>query len=486
MLLSELINGGAAVAGNVDIRGLTADSREVRPGYLFAALRGSRCDGADFIADAVDRGAVAVLAPEGIRADLPEGRVRLLTDANPRRRLALMAARFYPAQPRVIAAVTGTNGKTSVTAFVRQIWERMGRRGAALGTLGVVGRGVARALDHTTPDPVVLHRTLDELAAAGVDHLAIEASSHGLDQHRLDGVRIAAAAFSNLGHEHLDYHPGTEAYLAAKLRLFDTVMEPGGGAVLNADSTAFDRLREVCLARRHRVLSFGRGPSDLRLASAAPAGDGQRLVVAFEGRRREVAFPLPGEFQALNALCAVGLVLAGGGAAGEAFAALADLATVPGRAELVGRHPCGAAIYVDYAHKPDALSNVLGALRPPAPGRLVVVFGCGGERDRAKRPMMGEIAAALADHAIVTDDNPRGEDAAAIRRAVLAGCPGATEIGDRAAAIEAAVAGLRAGDVLVIAGKGHERGQIVGTEVIALNDADLARAAVAALEGDGS
>ena len=490
MLLSELLDNGSAGAGDIDIRGLTADSREVRPGYLFAALRGSHRDGADFVADALDRGAVAVLGPEGLRTQVPrggaQGPVRLVADPNPRRRLALMAARFYPAQPRVIAAVTGTSGKTSVAEFTRQIWERMGHRAAALGTLGVVGGGTARPLVHTTPDPVALHRTLAEIAATGVDHLAIEASSHGLDQSRIDGVRITAAAFTNLSHDHLDYHPTVEAYLAAKVRLFEVVLETGGGAVLNADSDAYDRLRKVCRARRHRVLSFGRKPSDLRLIDATPVGDGQRLVVAHDGREREVAFPLFGEFQALNALCAVGLVVASGGAADEALSALAGLAPVPGRVDLVARHPCGAPIYVDYAHKPEALSHVLRALRPLAAGRLVVVFGCGGDRDRAKRAIMGEVAASLADRVIVTDDNPRTEDPGAIRRAVLAACPGATEIGDRAAAIAAAIAGLASGDVLVIAGKGHERKQIIGEKTIDFDDAGSARAAVAALDGDGS
>ncbi len=482
MLLSELINGDGTAAGNVDIRGLTADSREVRPGYLFAALPGSRLDGADFVADAVARGAVAVLAFEGANIELPSGQVRLVTDAAPRRRLAQMAARFYPAQPRVVAAVTGTNGKTSVVAFTRQIWERMGLPSASLGTLGIVGKGLACALPHTTPDPVTLHQALSDLAAAGVAHLAIEASSHGLDQCRMDAVRVSVAGFTNLSQDHLDYHADAAAYLAAKLRLFDTVMAPGGTAVLNADAPEFARLVAVCRARRHRILGFGRAGEDLRLIEATPCAGGQRLVVDAEGHRHQVTLPLAGGFQAVNALCAVGLVMACGGAADEAFAALPSLSGVPGRLQHVASHPCGAPVYVDYAHTPDALANVLEALRPHASGRLVVVFGCGGDRDAAKRPMMGAIAARLADRALVTDDNPRSEDPAAIRATILAACPGAEEFDDRGAAIAAALADLRPGDVLVIAGKGHEQGQIVGDRVIAFDDATAARDAVAALE----
>ncbi len=482
MLLSDLMNGDTAAAGNPEIHGLTADSREVRPGYLFAALRGGHVDGADFIADAVAHGAVAVLASEGLGVDVPDHRVRLVTDANPRRRLAQMAARFYPAQPAVIAAVTGTNGKTSVAAFTRQIWQRMGARAAALGTLGVVREGDVQAGLLTTPDPVALHRELAKLAAAGVDHLAVEASSHGLDQCRMDALRVTAAAFTNLTRDHLDYHADAEAYFAAKLRLFDTVMAPGGVAVLNVDAPEFDRLREVCAARRHRIVTFGRGTGDLRLIETTPAGHGQQLVVEAGGRRHAIDFPLAGEFQAANALCAVGLVVACGGDLDDALAALSELEGVPGRVELVARHPSDAPVYVDYAHTPDALANVLKALRPHVAGRLVVVFGCGGDRDRAKRPIMGEVTARLADRVIVTDDNPRGEDPSLIRAAALAACPGATEIGDRAAAIEAAVGELATGDLLVIAGKGHEQGQIVGARVIPFDDAAVARAAVSKLE----
>ena len=484
MLLSELLADRPRTGSQVEVLGLTADSRAVRPGYLFAALRGVETDGARFIPDALAKGAVAVLAGVEAGVEQAEIGVPLIAADNPRRRLAELAARFYGAQPRMIAAVTGTSGKTSVAEFTRQIWRHSGRSAAALGTLGVVGEGLTRRLVHTTPDPVTLHETLAAIAAAGVDHLAIEASSHGLDQCRMDAVEVSAAAYTNLSQDHFDYHATVEAYLDAKLRLFEVVMAPGGTAVLNVDAPEFERIAGVCRARGHRILSYGAGPSDLRLAAATHDRTGQHLVIEIEGRRHEAAFPLPGAYQALNALCAIGLALASDVALDEALAALPGLAGVRGRIELVARHASGAPVYVDYAHKPGALEAVLATLRPHASGRLVVVFGCGGDRDRAKRPIMGRVAMSRADRVIVTDDNPRSEDPAAIRREILAGCPDAEEIGDRAGAIAAAVAELAAGDVLVIAGKGHEAGQIVGDAVIPFDDAEVARTAVAALAGE--
>ena len=478
MLLSELLAGDPTVTGEVDILGLTADSRAVRPGYLFAALRGGQADGAAFVGDAMARGAVAVLADQG--RDIATGDIPLIGCDNPRRRLAQLAAQFHGAQSRNIAAVTGTSGKTSVADFTRQIWLSQDRRAASLGTLGVVGEGLDARLPHTTPDPVTLHGALAEIAAAGVDHLAIEASSHGLDQCRLDGVEVGAAGFTNLSQDHYDYHPSVEHYLDAKLRLFDVVMAPGGSAVLNADAPEFARLVEVCRARGHAVVTYGTGPSDLHLTAADP---GQSITIDAGGESRRVAFTLPGTYQALNALCAAGLAMASGVTLDQALAALAGLKGVRGRVELVARHASGAPVYVDYAHKPGALEAVLATLRPLASGRLVVVFGCGGDRDRAKRPIMGRVAASHADRVVVTDDNPRSEDAAAIRREVLGGCPDAMDIGDRTEAIAAAVAGLKAGDVLVIAGKGHETGQIVGDQVIPFDDTRVARAAVTALAG---
>ena len=481
VLLSELFPGDPASSGAVEILGLTADSRAVEPGYLFAALKGGRADGADFIDHALRRGAVAVLAGQGVgKIDVP-----LITDGNPRRGLARAAARFFSPQPRFVAAVTGTSGKTSVAEFTRQIWRDGGRRAATLGTLGVVGEAVGRPLAHTTPDPVALHRALAEIAARGIDHLAMEASSHGLDQCRLDGVEVAAAAFTNLSQDHFDYHAGAEDYLAAKLRLFEIVMAPGGTAVLNADMPEFERIAALCRARGHIIVTYGEAPSDLRLAGAEASAGGQALIIEAAGRRHDVDFPLPGVFQAINALCAVGLAMAAGVNFDQALHAMANLSGVRGRLERVAELANGARIYVDNAHKPGALETVLAALRGHADGRLAVVFGCGGERDQGKRIVMGRIAAALADRVIVTDDNPRGEDPAAIRREALAGCPDAEEIGDRGAAIAAAIGELRAGDVLVIAGKGHEAGQTTGDETVPFDDAEVARQAVAAL-GSGS
>ncbi|MFP6743263.1 MAG: UDP-N-acetylmuramoyl-L-alanyl-D-glutamate--2,6-diaminopimelate ligase [Alphaproteobacteria bacterium] len=479
MLLSELLAGDPVVTGEVDILGLTADSRAVRPGYLFAALCGGQADGADYVRDALARGAAAVLADAG--RDIATGDIPLIGAANPRRRLAQLAARFHGPQPRVIAAVTGTSGKTSVADFTRQIWRSCGQRSASLGTLGVVGDGIDARLPHTTPDPVTLHAALADIAAAGVDHLAIEASSHGLDQYRMDAVEVGAAGFTNLSQDHFDYHPTVDHYLEAKLRLFQVVMAPGGTAVLNVDVPEFARLEQACQTRGHKIVTYGTGPSDLHLTAIEP---GRTITVAVAGESYQVGFTLPGTYQALNALCAAGLVMASGITLDQALAAIAGLKGVRGRVERVARHASGAPVYVDYAHKPGALKAVLATLRPLANGRLVVVFGCGGDRDTAKRAIMGRVAASHADRVFITDDNPRSENPAAIRRAVLTGCPEAMEIGDRTEAIAAAVAGLEAGDVLVIAGKGHESGQIIGDQVIPFDDAQVARAAITALDGE--
>ncbi|HET8729012.1 MAG TPA: UDP-N-acetylmuramoyl-L-alanyl-D-glutamate--2,6-diaminopimelate ligase [Alphaproteobacteria bacterium] len=465
------------------IAGLTADSRDVRPGFLFAALPGTRADGRAFIADALAAGATRILAPTG--TVLPEGAAaELLTDDNPRRRFALMAAAFYGGQPGTIAAITGTSGKTSTASFTRRIWEMLGERAASLGTLGITAPGFERYGALTTPDPVALHASLADLAAAGITHLAMEASSHGLDQFRLDGVRVTVAAFTNLSRDHLDYHGTMEAYLEAKARLFDEVLASEGTAVLNADAPESTVLAARAAKARRKVLTYGAKGGDIRLEEAEPLAHGMRVRLTVGGRPVSTVLPLVGRFQTMNALCALGIVIAGGVDPIAAAGTLGRLEGVPGRMELVARHPNGAAIYVDYAHKPGALETVLTALRPHTAGDLVCVFGCGGDRDRGKRPLMGAIAARLADRVVVTDDNPRTEDAAGIRAAILEACPGAAEIGDRAEAIRRAIAKLDPGDLLVIAGKGHESGQIVGDEVHPFNDAEQARSAVAALKGD--
>lgn len=470
-----------AISKDTDIVGLTCDSRLVEPGFLFAALAGARADGRAFIPEAMRRGAAAVLAPPGTRIETREPPVPLLVDDNPRRRFALMAARFFASQPPTVAAVTGTNGKTSVVSFLRQVWTRLGRQAAGLGTLGISAPGLEVAGSLTTPDPVELHRILADLAGRGVECLAMEASSHGLAQHRLDGVRVTAGAFTNLSRDHLDYHGSMESYLEAKTRLFSDIMGAGGVAVVNADAPYGEAVRAVCAARGHRIITYGARGEDIRLEDAAPLPEGQRLRLTVMGRAHTVTLPLVGAFQAENALCALGLALACGEDAERAVAALESLDGVPGRVQRIAGHPGGAAVFVDYAHTPDALANVLEALRPHARGRLFVVFGCGGDRDPGKRPQMGRTACALADVVIVTDDNPRGEDAARIRRQILAACEGARDIADRRQAIAAAVAELRPGDLLVVAGKGHEQGQIVGDEVRPFDDAEVLRAAIGEL-----
>ena len=490
MLLSELAGANGTPervdtpeqvdrAERVDIAGLAADSREVRPGYLFAALAGSRADGGAFIDDAIRHGAVAVLARPGIEL---EGRpVHLLTDINPRRRFALMAARFFGRQPEVAVAVTGTNGKSSVASFTRQIWRRLGHNAASVGTLGVHGPDIDEPTSLTTPDPVTLYRTLTDLAGRGVDHVAVEASSHGLDQYRLDGLRLSAAAFTNLTRDHLDYHASVEDYLYAKLRLFGEVMAPGGVAVLNAESVYFREAEALCWARGHRIISVGLTRGDLRLTERKPLVNGQRLRVFYGGRDYPVILPLIGDFQAKNALIAAALVIACGDDPARALSTLPQLAGVPGRMQLVTKHPSGAPVFVDFAHTPHALETVLRNLRAHTMGRIVLVFGCGGDRDAGKRPLMGAVAAKLADRVIVTDDNPRSEDPARIRAEILAACPDAEEFDDRQAAIFAAMRDLKARDAVVIAGKGHERGQLVAGKVQPFDDTDQARRAVAAV-----
>jgi UDP-N-acetylmuramoyl-L-alanyl-D-glutamate--2,6-diaminopimelate ligase len=465
------------------VRGITSDSRAVGPGFVFVAVPGTRADGMTFVQDAVAAGAVAIVAEHDRPAGLPET-VTFVKVGDVRRALALAAARLHPRQPDRVVAVTGTSGKSSVADFARQLFALLGHKAASIGTLGVVTSYGSAYASLTTPDPVSLHETLDRLSGDGVARLAMEASSHGIDQRRLDGVNLAAAGFTNLGRDHLDYHGTTEAYAAAKLRLFETLVRDGTPAVINADGPFADVFIEAVKRRGLPLMTTGRAGESLRLTSAEAIGFNQRLTLQAFGRSIVVGLPLLGGFQVENALVAAGLVLAveGEGMATDVLKGLDRLTGVPGRLERVGEVD-GALCIVDYAHKPDALSHVLDALRPFTPGRLVCVLGCGGDRDRGKRPLMGRIAIEKADVAIVTDDNPRSEDPAAIRAEILKGAPGAREIGDRAEAIRVAVNGLKSGDVLVVAGKGHETGQIIGDRTLPFSDHDVVRAAIAGRRG---
>jgi len=471
-------DGGAtgwyAVAG-VDFAGVSADSRRMQPGFLFAALPGTRADGRHFIADAVARGAAAVLAPEGTAWPPGVPARPLILDAEPRRRLAQIAAALAGAQPATVVAVTGTNGKTSTVEFLRQIFERAGHRAASLGTLGLHAAGFDPGPGLTTPDPETLAQTLAALARAGVQHAAMEASSHGLDQFRLDGVRLAAAAFTNLTRDHLDYHVTMGRYRAAKLRLFDTLLPPGAPALASTalDAVSMAALRDVAARRRLDFGTVGEAGTIVQLLRATPLPDGQELEIAAHGTRRTLFLSLPGKFQADNALLAAALAEATGVA--DAYGGIARLTGVRGRMELAARLANGAAVYVDFAHTPDALERLLTALRPHTAGRLHVVFGAGGDRDPGKRPLMGAACAALADVVVVTDDNPRSEDPAAIRAAVLAGCPGGCDGGPREAAIASALADLGPGDVLAVAGKGHEQGQTIGGVTLPFDDVETVR-----------
>ncbi len=470
------------------VTAITADSRQVSSGSVFFAIPGTRADGRLFAAEAAAAGAVAVVGEGDRPTDLP-AETAWIAVPDARRALSLAAARVSGRQPETVVAVTGTSGKSSVADFVRQILLKIGRESASLGTVGIVTNKGASYGSLTTPDPVTLHETLARLADDGITDLAMEASSHGIEQCRLDGVELAAAGFTNLGRDHLDYHPTIEAYLEAKLRLFTTLLPKGRPAIVNADGAYAERVVGTADAAGHDIRTTGRAGAYIRLEDARPEGFSQALTLRGPGRNGETTYtvrlPLVGGFQVENALVAAGLALATpGGAADPAgvFAALESLTGVPGRMERIGEANGGLCL-VDYAHKPEALEHVLTALRPFAGGRLVLVFGCGGDRDTGKRPIMGEIAQRLADRVIVTDDNPRTEEPAAIRSAILARAPGAEEIGDRAEAIRTAVRDLQPGDVLVVAGKGHETGQIVGNRVLPFSDHDAVRAAIAGLQG---
>jgi len=482
MRLRDLFSDDAMIEPRAEatvVTGLAVDSRAVKSGDLFFALAGHKTDGARFVEAAIAAGAVAVAGDH-----LPERvpRVPFVTTPNPRRALALAAATFYPRQPQTIAAVTGTSGKTSVAAFTRQIWQRLGHPSASIGTIGLVSPKRAIYGSLTTPDPIALHRQLDEIAREGVTHLALEASSHGLDQYRLDGVRVSAGGFTNLSRDHMDYHPDVAHYLAAKLRLFRDLVAADGAAVISADHDCSGEVIAAARAKKLRIVAVGRDGNGagegIRLVEAEVDGFAQRLTLEHRGKRHAVRLPLVGEFQIENALVAAGLAIGTGSEPKAVFTELELLEGAKGRLERVAERN-GAPIFVDYAHKPDALAKALQALRPYAKRKLVVVFGAGGDRDAGKRPLMGAIAVENADHVIVTDDNPRSENPQSIRAAILDAAKGATEIGDRAEAIRSAISALQPGDALLIAGKGHETGQIVGNITLPFSDHDAVAAALA-------
>ena len=482
MRLRDLFSDEATIDPQVEavvVTGLAVDSRTVKLGDLFFALAGSKTDGVRFIDSAVASGAVAIVGDHP-----PQGasRVPFVATPNPRRALALAAAKFYPRQPATIVAVTGTSGKTSVAAFTRQIWQRLGHAAASIGTIGLVSEKRTIYGSLTTPDPIALHRQLDEIAAEGVTHLAFEASSHGLDQYRLDGVRVSAGGFTNLTRDHMDYHPDVAHYLAAKLRLFRDLVAADGAAVVSADHDCSQAVIDAARAKDLRIVTVGSkgdgAGEGIRLIGADIDGFAQKLDLEHRGRRHAVRLPLVGEFQIENALVAAGLAIGTGSEPRAVFAELELLEGAKGRLERVAERN-GAPIFVDYAHKPDALAKALQALRPYAKRKLVVVFGAGGDRDAGKRPLMGAIAIENADSVIVTDDNPRSENPDLIRSAILSTAKGAKDIGDRAEAIRTAIAGLQPGDALLIAGKGHETGQIVGDRTLPFSDHDAVAAAFA-------
>ena len=483
MKLSDLLQRD--LNADPDITGVTADSRKAGPGFLFAALPGSKVDGREFAAKAEAQGAAAVLAGR----DIDGLRIPLVTANDPRRAYALAAGTFYGQQPATCVAVTGTNGKTSVAGFCRQMFARAGFKAASMGTLGVRISAPGKADEQltppglTTPDAADVARLLAEAAQMGVTHLALEASSHGIDQRRLDAVKLTAAGFLNLTQDHLDYHGTMGAYRAAKLRLFESLLPRGGMAVLNGDSDSYPAFAAAAVCAGQSVMSVGEKSQGLRLVERTLLPEGQRLKVRFRGEVHDLRLPLAGAFQASNALVAAGLCIAAGLSVEQALAGLEILEGAPGRLQRVGKGPHGGEAYVDYAHTPDGLETVLSALRPHVRGKLIVVFGAGGDRDRSKRPLMGKIAAELADVAIVTDDNPRSETPAAIRAEVMAGVTGLKEVGDLREAIRAAAKLLGEGDILVVAGKGHEQGQTVGDVVHPFDDVTETASALELVHG---
>lgn len=460
---------------SLEISGLTANSRAVQPGYLFAALPGTKVDGAKFIPAALEKGAVAVLTTKESVQDLPDS-VALLYAPNPRQSLAHMATRFYQTQPENILAVTGTNGKTSVASFVRQIWHQLGHHAASLGTTGLMIDGNTISETLTTPEPVALHKMLSDLTVQNISHLALEASSHGLSQYRLDGVQLKAAAFTNISQDHLDYHKSFEDYFAQKMRLFTELVPDEGAVVINIDDDGGAQVSDTIQNRSCQVITVGKQGETLKLLEVMRQGYAQDLQLLYKGQEYHIRLPLVGDFQVSNALVAAGLCLAIDDEPEQIFKALEYLKGARGRLEHVGQTAHHVPVFVDYAHTPDALEKALLALRPYVQadtGRLSVVFGCGGDRDRGKRPLMGKVAADNADLIYITDDNPRSENPGDIRADILTACPNAFEIADRAKAIKAALLEAKVGDIVVVAGKGHETGQIVGDKVIPFSDHDV-------------
>lgn len=484
-LLTELLknyHGTIAIEGNADtiaVTLVTADSRQVVKGAVFAAIRGNTTDGSVYAIEALEKGTVAILADHGNKMVLPKSATVIRVD-NVRLALSKMAEALYTPQPKYIAAITGTDGKTSTADFLRQLWYMDHLKSASIGTLGIVdetGNQLAPGLN-TTPDPAVLHQALQSLAKKGCQHVAMEASSHGLHQYRLDGVHVKAAAFTNLTRDHLDYHETIEAYFQAKARLFSEVLPNSGTAVLNADDAKFKRLNEICKKRNIKVISFGKNGAQYKIKKVAALNDGLGVQVEINGKSQHFMLNMIGEFQVMNALTALGLYVGCGGNLAEGIRHLPHLHNVKGRLEKVATHPDGAPIFIDYAHTPSALANALKTTRNHVKGRLVVVFGCGGDRDKGKRSEMGKVASELADAIIVTDDNPRSENPESIRTEIMLGAPKAKNIPGRAEAITHAVKELGNNDVLLIAGKGHENTQIIGKQTLPFNDGDVAREAV--------